>query len=372
MRNSSGWKTLGVASKSRIWVTADSQFLYGQSRRTVQPYSLAMSGQTAAPSRNLAKLASSYGRNLARVRRVALILLFALTLNLLTQNLNIASQHLYLALSLLPPQTVFTALLIASLALWVLWYKLVGRDSKFAFFVGALTLVASSVAVNLFRTLPLGEAFFEAQSRASEESLMKLNAFASVKNPLKAEKRLVLTTYRSLALLIKMAPGVSTLPCPQTTPARAAQAPAVVRLPLRAFQVMLKSPSQAKAWPTLAEALAAQPTLQALHLFQWQSIHASAPQRLRTSLSLWHMHKLSQPKFKASGLAALTPVKALVPQGLASGFAPDFGPSRELTTYLQAPHRFPIRFDMMQPLRLSESRLWGVRPRAPRPGLGES
>lgn len=142
------------------------------------------------------------------------------------------------------------------------------------------------MTVALFRTLPLEEASQRTHFKALEVDLARLNTLASIKNPLTAEKRFVRSTYNTLALLAKLSPGVITLPAPQTAPWAPHQAPAPVFLSKRAFQILLKSPTAVRPWPTLAEGLAAQPTLQALHLFQWQSIHATAPQTFKAGLNL--------------------------------------------------------------------------------------
>lgn len=55
-------------------------------------------------------MASMYGRNVTRFRRLSLVILCVLSFDLATQAASIALQSAYLALGTLPPHTTFALL----------------------------------------------------------------------------------------------------------------------------------------------------------------------------------------------------------------------------------------------------------------------
>lgn len=362
------WKTLGVSSQSRIWVTLDASRLFKARKNATTVRPLTLGGQHSMPLAAYSRLTPTPGRLFVRIRRIvelgAVLLGLDLAASLLMRGLEQTAHWIVC----MPLEAAAILSWLLGLFACVLWYKSAHRVVGGATVYGLVACSSMTFAWTLWQAsspILIPSQYLPKRSPLKSPRNNSL-AFIGISSQQQSNKRLVRAVYRCFKKLsFWQGQQVS------TTAAASLEQPlhrqcsgALPKLGVSGIQLLTTRLPNLSQLPALELVLSEQTKLTALRLFQWQNAHAANPGHLRSTLSLWHVHKILQPRFQASGLAKLSmnPRPYLTDSSLKGPYHSWLASELPFTTYVQEPCRYPIRYDYLQTLKLSELSMWS-RPK---------
>jgi len=361
------WKTLGLATKSRIWVTAQpvpAPF----DRQSINPLNL--TGQSGLSGRRKAAMARGYGRNAQPLRRLFLLWVIGVVLYCSSLNAFTALDYFYSTLSLELIRALFWPFFGCMLTfLWAWVHELNIRGiTPLSHLFGIIS--CGFLACTVFSKRVEHLLILTAQTPMKKKDIFAPTVlFMDLKNKSKAtqaDKERVRTAYVAVSWLQLFNRQGASLPDPRETRASSARTQRPLLSKLTPLPGLYEAPvlGLMQAWPTVAQVLAGQPRLFGLQLFSLQSIHQSAPSLLRSGAPLWHLHRLAGLRLPSAGFVTRLDSGSMPPQfgdTCVPGWFPSVAP---LTTYL-APRAPSATFCYTQALRSAETPSWS----APRPAL---
>lgn len=366
MKQTKIWRTLGITTNSRIWVTLNAHNLTNTTKQT-RIKKLTQSGQFATTYQAASKLSYFFGKNFLPLKRLLVVFIIVLCAEWSTHLVMFLLSYIYYLLSVINPLTISIFCLTVSTFLFYLWVSFIQTRNSLAPWVGVISCCSGFFGLSLHKMRArLSES--KRSSAKKPTSLLEMRGelyrTSSIDNPLTAERALMVSVYRLLKLLSREEGQRLTFPtlCINASILNVEQS--TCSLPILKtpnMQLLLINSGISLTWPSIEHALSQQNISRALQVFQWHSLQAAAPAVLKASGSLWHAHKVGNLNMAMITLAELhRPIEhaAFINEQGTNSLLSWLPNSLNLTTYLMEHHRYPVKYDLMQTSRIAENAAW--------------
>lgn len=351
------WKTLGLTTQSRLWVTADQSKIFPNKPNNIN--NLSLTGQTLNPSHKSTKLSFWNGRTFSTLRLSFQCFLLWVLFKSLSITLLLLMTKSVLTLTTMQPETLFNFFSLCSLFFFFIWYNLTAKKNPYALLVGAVALIFTSLAITTFKTIAIIGVKFKPINMKKLRELSKLHTFARANKITFDQKYFVYTTYLSMLRLLELEASLDVLPRPNLLKSRR-----LGFVPPHHYPIAYFSTTHAhtvKRWPNLPADKFNLISGQGLVVFQWQNLSAESAELFR-SKSLWHSHRLDTVTLNLVKLKLLkTGQRASTVSSLSTidnDWLFQLNPITNVTTTLLNTTLAPVRYDIIQSLPVNQIPVW--------------
>lgn len=356
MSNKKPWKTLGISTSSRVWVTYSDSFFGSRNEFN----NLTLSGQTLTTSFKTHKMSFWTGRLFTTFRTLVQLLIAYLLLKWFILGLKASYHSFMLTITSTTPLAIFWTCTLLAIFFIIWWLPIATSGTMTSVVVGGLALMFFSLSATMLKVLSTFGKHFIRGPRPSSD-VLTLNIFADLPKVTPDQKKFVLVAYKLLAGLIQLsAPMVQ--PCNPFVPHGYTHTsprfyPALNKLQFITTFDLVKT----RKWPTLSHDKLEILKGRTLLLYHWRNIHADGARIFKTS-AIWTSHKLGNDVFTLQKVLTLASQSKTTPTtpNQPSNWLLHIIPTKLLVTTLLKNSKTPLRFDLAQHLSVLETPTWST------------
>lgn len=349
------WRTLGISTSSRVWVTHSMPTLGNK----LLINNLTLTGQTMPTSFKTSKLSFWTGKAFSTIRLLLQILIVLLLVKWSVLGVKAVYYSFMLTMTATPPLTLFWFCSAFASFFMVWWLRIVTLGTKKSAVVGGLALMFFSLSATLLKTLSTFGKHFIRGPRESVD-VLALHEFAHYSKVTPDQKKFVVLAYKTFAGLINLS-GAAAQPCSAylNTAIRTSASPMFYNALTRLQFISTLDVVKGRRWPTLNHDKLEILRGRTLLLYHWRNIHADGANLFKTS-SLWASHRLGGDAFDLQRILTLSkPVLTKPQQKLQpSDWLTQLTPKSFIITTLLKPSNAPLRYDLTQHLSSRETPTW--------------